>query len=56
MARLYANENIPLPVVERLRALVHDLLTTAEAGKANNRIPDDEVLEFARLRAAPSSR
>lgn len=47
MARLYANENLPLPVVERLRELGHDVLTTAEARKSNNRIPDDEVLDFA---------
>ena len=47
MARLYANENLPLPVVERLRELGHDLLMTADAGKANSRIPDDEGLDFA---------
>lgn len=32
MARFYSNENFPLPVVERLRALGHDVLTTYEAG------------------------
>jgi len=31
MARLYSNENFPLPVVERLRALGQDVLTTQEA-------------------------
>jgi hypothetical protein len=30
MARLYANENFPLPVVEVLRYLGHDVLTTAQ--------------------------
>jgi predicted nuclease of predicted toxin-antitoxin system len=47
MARLYSNENFPLPVVERLRALGHDVLTTQEAGKADQAVPDDEVLRFA---------
>ncbi len=47
MARLYADEQYPLPVVEFLRALGHDVLTVQEAGKANQRIPDQEVLAFA---------
>ena len=47
MAKLYANENFPLPVVEQLRELGHDVLTTMEAAKANQAIPDDEVLDFA---------
>ncbi|NLX96938.1 MAG: DUF5615 family PIN-like protein [Rhodopirellula sp.] len=47
MARLYANENFPLPVVEALRARGHDVLTTQEAGKANQGIPDEDVLAYA---------
>lgn len=47
MAQMYANENFPLPVVEELRQLGHDILTTHETGKANQEIPDDEVLAFA---------
>jgi predicted nuclease of predicted toxin-antitoxin system len=47
MARFYSNENFPLPVVEELRRLGHDVLTVQEAGKANQEIPDDEVLAFA---------
>jgi Domain of unknown function (DUF5615) len=47
MARLYSNENFPLPAVKALRALGHDVLTTSEAGKADQSIPDDEVLAFA---------
>lgn len=47
MARLYADEQYPYPVVEFLRALGHDVLTVQEAGKANQRIPDAEVLKFA---------
>ena len=47
MARIYANENFPLPVVEELRRLGHDVLTTYESGKAEQRLPDDDVLAFA---------
>jgi hypothetical protein len=44
MARLYSNENFPLPVVEELRRLGHDVLTIQETGKANQEIPDEDVL------------
>lgn len=47
MARFYADEQFPLPVVEFLRALGHDVLTVREAGNAEQGIPDDEVLAFA---------
>lgn len=47
MAALYANENLPLPVVEALRQLGHDVLTTVESGNAGQAIPDDAVLAFA---------
>ena len=47
MARLYADEHYPYPVVEFLRALGHDVLTVQEADKANQRIPDPDVLAFA---------
>ena len=47
MAAFYADENFPLPVVEALRRLGHDVLTAFEAGQANQRIPDDAVLDFA---------
>jgi hypothetical protein len=47
VARIYSNENFPLPVVEELRRLGHDVLTVLEAGKAEQSIPDDEVLAFA---------
>ena len=42
MARLYANENFPLPVVEHLRELGHDVLTTTEAGRHDQALPDDQ--------------
>jgi len=47
MADCYANENFPLPVVEALRRLGHDLLTTYESSRAGQAIPDEEVLAFA---------
>jgi hypothetical protein len=47
MARLYSNENFPLPVVEHLRALGHDVLTVQETGKADQAWPDSDVLAFA---------
>lgn len=47
MARLYSNENFPLPVVEELRRLGHDVLTIQETGGAGQALPDEEVLAFA---------
>ena len=49
MASLYADENFPLPAVEALRQLGHDVLTAAEAGQAGHRIPDDVVLAYAHV-------
>ena len=47
MAKLYSNENFPLPVVKELRKLGHDVLTIQETGKGEQAIPDEEVLAFA---------
>jgi len=47
MARLYANENFPVPAVEELRRLGHDVLTTQETGQANQSLSDDAVLVFS---------
>ncbi len=47
MARLYANENFPMPVVEELRRMGHDVLTTHEAGNAGQSLPDNAVLAYA---------
>ena len=47
MANCYANENFPLPVVEALRELGHNLLTTYESGKAGQAISDEDILSFA---------
>ena len=47
MARLYSNENSPLPVVEELRRLGHDVLTIQETGKAEQGFPDEAILSSA---------
>jgi hypothetical protein len=47
MASFYADEQFPLKTTQHLRGLDHDVLTVQEAGNANQRIPDDEVLAFA---------
>lgn len=47
MAAIYANENFPRRVVHELRLLGHDVLTSQEAGRANQMVPDEEVLSFA---------
>lgn len=47
MARLYANENFPLPVVVELRRLRHDVLTIHETAKAGQFVSDEAVLAFA---------
>ncbi|HMQ35566.1 MAG TPA: DUF5615 family PIN-like protein [Chloroflexaceae bacterium] len=47
MVALYANENFPLPVVEALRALGYDVLTSQDVGNAGQAIPDEAVLRFA---------
>jgi predicted nuclease of predicted toxin-antitoxin system len=47
MARLYANENFPYPVVVKLRELGHDVLTIQETGKGNQKVSDTDVLSLA---------
>lgn len=47
MVAIYSNEGFPLGCVRILRELGYDVLTTQEAGKAEQRISDDEVLRFA---------
>jgi Domain of unknown function (DUF5615) len=49
MARLYSNENLAIDLVEALRKFNYDLLSSYDAGQANQGIPDDEVLEYATL-------
>ena len=47
MAALYADENFPLPVVTALRAAGFDVLTVREDARADQKIPDPEVLARA---------
>jgi predicted nuclease of predicted toxin-antitoxin system len=47
LAKFYSDENFPHTAVEALRKLGHDVLTAFEAGQADKRIPDDEVLRYA---------
>ena len=47
MATLYSNENFPLPVVEELRRLGHDVVTIQERGRASDAVSDQEVLRLA---------
>lgn len=45
MARLYADEDIPRPLVLRLRAMTHDVVTVAELGRCGR--SDQQVLADA---------
>jgi predicted nuclease of predicted toxin-antitoxin system len=47
VANLYADEQFPYRTTAYLQSLGHDVLTVQAAGKANQSIPDDEVLAFA---------
>lgn len=47
MALLYANENFPLPVVQELRGLGHDVLTVQETGRGGQAVPDEAILALA---------
>lgn len=47
MKRLYADENFPVPAVEELRRLGHDVLTSHEARNSGRAVPDEEVLAYA---------
>ncbi|MFN3648297.1 MAG: DUF5615 family PIN-like protein [Armatimonadota bacterium] len=47
MARFLADENFPLACVRVLRQLGHDVLTSVEAGVANQRLSDAQLLDCA---------
>jgi hypothetical protein len=47
VAALYADENVPLPLVEALRLLGHDVVTAQEDGRANQGVPDPDILARA---------
>jgi predicted nuclease of predicted toxin-antitoxin system len=47
MLNFYSNENLSIDLVEMLRELNYDVLTSYQAGQTNQGIPDDEVLAYA---------
>ncbi len=47
MASFYADENFEREIVDALLGLGHDVLTALQAGNANRRIPDSDVLAYA---------
>jgi hypothetical protein len=47
VARLFADENFPFPVVEALRRIGHDVVTVTDVGKAGQALTDKAILEFA---------
>ncbi|MDJ1172709.1 DUF5615 family PIN-like protein [Roseofilum capinflatum] len=47
MLKFYSNENFPLAMVDLMRGMSYDVLTSYEAGQANRKIPDNVVLEYA---------
>jgi hypothetical protein len=44
VANLYADENVPQPLVEALILVGHDVLTALADGRANQNIADPDVL------------
>jgi hypothetical protein len=46
-AAIFADENVPRNVIEALRRHGYDVLTCQEAGKAGQRVPDEDILKFA---------
>ncbi len=47
MAHLLCDENFPLPAAQELRRLGHNVLTLQDAGKGEQAVPDEAVLQFA---------
>ncbi len=47
MAKFYSNENFPIPVVDALRTLGYDVATIQDRGRANESMPDPDVLAVA---------
>jgi hypothetical protein len=47
VSKLYSNENFPIPVVDELRRLGHDVVSIQERGHAGEGVPDPDVLAMA---------
>jgi hypothetical protein len=50
MTEFYSYENFPRDLVNALKCLDHEVLTSYEAGQANQGISDEDVLKFAHAR------
>ncbi len=44
MAKLYGDENFPLPVIDELRRFGHDVITIQDTGKGKQGVPDETVI------------
>ncbi len=49
MIRFYSNENLAIDLVEAIRDVGYDVLTSYDAQQANQGIPDDAVLRYATI-------
>jgi predicted nuclease of predicted toxin-antitoxin system len=47
MIKFYTDEGFPRPTTRAFRDFGYDALTCQEAGKANQNIPDEDVVAFA---------
>ena len=47
MGRVYTNENFPIPSVEELKRLGHDVISVLDSRNAGRSMTDVEVLQFA---------
>ena len=47
VARLFADENFPFPVVEALRRIGYDVVTMIDAGIAGQALTDQAILQVA---------
>jgi len=52
VAKLYTNENVPLPVAEELRLLGHDVMTVRESGLGGNPFPTVRCCGSRSIKAA----
>ena len=50
MARMYSNENFPVPVVEALRALGHDVVTIQDRGRRARRLQIRKCFNYRSLK------
>ncbi len=47
MGRLYTNEKFPIPSVEELKRLGHDVISVLDSDNAGKSMTDVEILQFA---------